>query len=127
MAKNSVVLALLCGSALQAAAWAQTPATPTAPQAVDPSTEAMAWDRDFDLLLELNKAPTKVQTVQEDKRQALVQEREKVMAHMTDLKARLAAVEGTFTTEAVLNEMLRQERGGHAHGPRQPEAVDQGR
>jgi len=108
MAKTSLILALVCGSALQASAWAQAPATPSTPQAVDPSTEAMAWDRDFDLLLELNNAPTKTQTIQEDKRKALLQEREKVLAHMTDLEARLAAVEGTYTTEAVLNEMLRQ-------------------
>ena len=108
MAKTSLALALLCGSTLHAGVWAQAPAPPTTPQAVAPSTEAMAWDRDFDLLLEINKAPTKIQTIQEGKRKALAKEREEVLTHETDLKARLAAVEGTFTTEAVLNEMLRQ-------------------
>lgn len=68
----------------------------------------MAWDRDFDLLLELNKAPTKMQVIQEDRRKALAQERDEVWARLTDLKARLASVEGTYTTEAVLNEMLHQ-------------------
>ena len=109
MAKISLVLALLCGSALWAATWAQSPPAPAVPKDVDPSTEAMAWDRDFDLLLELNKAPTKVQAIQEDKRKAIAGEREEVRAHMAALEARLAAVEGTYTTEAVLNEMLRQE------------------
>lgn len=70
--------------------------------------EAMAWDRDFDLLLELKNEPTKAQRETATRRADLEQERRNLLAQLDDLRARLAAVEGTYTSEAILNEMLRQ-------------------
>jgi hypothetical protein len=73
-----------------------------------PATAAMAWDRDFDLLLEIRKDPTKDQIKAEDLRQSLLQERQELVARVADFKARLSTVLGAFTTEALLNEMLLQ-------------------
>lgn len=73
-----------------------------------PADEAMAWDRDFDLLLELKKEPTKAQREILTRRAALEQERRTLLEQLADLRSRLAAVEGTYTTEAILSEMLRQ-------------------
>lgn len=70
--------------------------------------EAMAWDRDFDLLLELKGEPTKAQREILTRRAALEQERRTLLEQLADLRSRLAAVEGTYTTEAILGEMLRQ-------------------
>lgn len=83
-----------------------------APAGVDKAPvadEALAWDRDFDLLLELKHAPTKTQKAAEDERAALLKERDGLASKVAELKARLAAVEGTYTTEALLTEMLRQD------------------
>ncbi len=71
--------------------------------------EALAWDRDFDLLLELKNTPTKTQRAAENERAALLKERDGLASKVAELKARLAAVEGTYTTEALLTEMLRQD------------------
>jgi transposase len=68
----------------------------------------MAWDRDFDLLLELKNEPTRAQREVGARRAGLVQERRELVERIDGLRARLAAVEGTYTTEAILNEMLRQ-------------------
>jgi len=94
---------------------AQTPAgeTPPKPQVssggpASAGDEAMAWDRDFDLLLELKNEPTRAQREVGARRAGLVQERRELVERIDGLRARLAAVEGTYTTEAILNEMLRQ-------------------
>jgi FtsZ-binding cell division protein ZapB len=71
--------------------------------------EAMAWDRDFDLLLELKNEPTRGQQEMDTQRAALEQERRVLLERMDGLRSRLAAVEGTYTTEAILKEMLQQE------------------
>lgn len=69
----------------------------------------MAWDRDFDLLLELKNEPTRGQQEMDTQRAALEQERRVLLERMDGLRSRLAAVEGTYTTEAILKEMLQQE------------------
>jgi hypothetical protein len=94
---------------------AQVPAdeTPPKPQATSGTAafageEAMAWDRDFDLLLEMKNEPTRAQREIDTRRDGLVKERRDLSDRVDGLRARLAAVEGTYTTEAILNEMLRQ-------------------
>jgi len=84
-----------------AAVAAMSPAAPGA-------DEAMAWDRDFDLLLELKNEPTKAQSEMITQRAGLEQERRNLLEQLGDLRSRLATVEGTYTTEAILSEMLRQ-------------------
>ena len=69
----------------------------------------MAWDRDFDLLLELKNEPTRGQLEMDTQRAVWKKERRELLDRMGGLRSRLAAVEGTYTTEAILNEMLRQE------------------
>lgn len=102
-------MALTSLSVLASASFfAQSPGpAPANPQAA-PRDEAMTWDRDFDLLLELNAAPTKAQQAAEERRQALEKERADLADRLDDLQSRLAAIEGTYTSEALLNEMLRQ-------------------
>jgi hypothetical protein len=68
----------------------------------------MSWDRDFDLLLELKAAPTKAQRDSEARREALEKERAELSDRLEDLQSRLAAIEGTYTSEALMDEMLRQ-------------------
>lgn len=68
----------------------------------------MAWDRDFDLLLEQKNEPTKAQSEMITQRAGLEQERRNLLEQLGDLRSRLATVEGTYTTEAILSEMLRQ-------------------
>jgi|WetSurMetagenome_2_1015567.scaffolds.fasta_scaffold03782_2 hypothetical protein len=68
----------------------------------------MSWDRDFDLLLELKAAPTKAQRETQTHRQALEKERAELSDRLDDLQSRLAAIQGTYTSEALIDEMLRQ-------------------
>jgi hypothetical protein len=69
--------------------------------------EALAWDRDFDLLLELTNEPTPAQLAKESKRMAIEKERQALIARRQDLNRRLEALQGSFTSETLLNEMLR--------------------
>jgi chromosome segregation ATPase len=87
---------------------AQAPPAAAPQPASEPPQEAMSWDRDFDLLLELKAAPTKAQRETEERRQELEKERAEVSDRLDDLQSRLAAIQGTYTSEALLNEMLRQ-------------------
>ncbi len=96
-------------------ATAQMPAGETSPKsqpssgtATSAGDEALAWDRDFDLLLEMKNEPTRAQREMDTRRDGLVKERRDLTDRIDGLRARLAAVEGTYTTEAILNEMLRQ-------------------
>jgi hypothetical protein len=105
--------ALLLVTAFPAVAQTPTSETPPRPQAssVSPESagdEALAWDRDFDLLLELKNEPTRAQREVDARRAGLVKERGELVEKIDGLRARLAAVEGTYTTETILNEMLRQ-------------------
>jgi FtsZ-binding cell division protein ZapB len=74
----------------------------------EPRQEALAWDRDFDLLLELRDAPTRAEVEAAARRQALTEERDRLSRHLADLQSRLDALQGTYSTETLLNEMLRQ-------------------
>lgn len=94
---------------------AQMPSGETSPKsqpssgtATSAGDEALAWDRDFDLLLEMKNEPTRAQREMDTRRDGLVKERRDLTDRIDGLRARLAAVEGTYTTEAILNEMLRQ-------------------
>jgi len=105
--------ALLLMAASSAVAQMPTGETPPKSQAPSGATasagdEALAWDRDFDLLLEMKNEPTRAQREVDARRAGLVQERGDLVEKIDGLRARLAAVEGTYTTEAILNEMLRQ-------------------
>lgn len=91
-----------------ASAYAQAPPAAAPQPAAKPQEEAMSWDRDFDLLLELKAAPTKAQQESEERREALEKERAELSGQLDDLQSRLAAIEGTYTSEALINEMLRQ-------------------
>ena len=110
MKERGVVLAVLFLVAGLFAKPQENPATDAkAPPAASGGTgEAMAWDRDFDLLLELKKEPTKAQREITSKRADLEQERLNLLEQLDDLRARMAAVEGSYTSEAILGEMLRQ-------------------
>ena len=104
LAAPFLVFMILCAQASPTGA--QEPPTPAAtPPAQE---EAMAWDRDFDLLLELKAAPTKAQVEAEERRASLEKERSELIEHLEDLRSRLSAIEGTYTSETLLNEMLRQ-------------------
>lgn len=94
---------------------AQMPSGETPPKSQAPSgaptsagDEALAWDRDFDLLLEMKNEPTRAQREMDARRAGLLKERGELVETIDGLRARLATVEGTYTTEAILNEMLRQ-------------------
>ena len=67
----------------------------------------MTWERDFDLLLEVQKIPTKGQLIASARLAALMQERESEQAKLDDVKKRLALLQSTYTSEALLNEVLR--------------------
>lgn len=71
--------------------------------AIDP----MTWERDFDLLLEVQNIPTKGQLIASAREAALIQERDSEQAKLEDVKKRLALLQGSYTTEALLNEVLR--------------------
>ena len=69
---------------------------------------ALEWDRDFDLLLEVENQPTRAQLLLASRIEGLEKQEESLSQQLADLKARTAALEGTYTTEALLKEMLRQ-------------------
>ena len=69
---------------------------------------ALDWDRDFDLLLEVENQPTRAQLLLASRIEGLEKQEESLSKQLADLKARSAALEGTYTTEALLKEMLRQ-------------------
>ncbi|MGA9751930.1 MAG: hypothetical protein WBS54_09090 [Acidobacteriota bacterium] len=69
---------------------------------------ALEWDRDFDLLLEVENQPTRAQILIASRIEGLEKQEESLSKQLADLKARSAALEGTYTTEALLKEMLRQ-------------------
>jgi hypothetical protein len=82
---------------------------PSEPEPSAGSTDPMAWERDFELLLEAQNIPTKGQLVSSARMAALLQERDAEEAKLVDAKKRLAQLRGTYTTEVLLNEMLRLE------------------
>jgi hypothetical protein len=79
-----------------------------APQGDDSaSIDPMTWERDFDLLLEVQNIPTKGQIMASARLEALTKERDTEQAKLDDVTKRLALLQGTYTTEALLNEVLR--------------------
>ena len=96
--------------ASQAAAQERRPWASERPGAAGPpssETDPMLWERDFDLLLELKNIPTKGQLLKAARRRALEEEREGLASRQEDLKKRLAQIQGTYSTEFLLNEMMR--------------------
>lgn len=69
----------------------------------------LRWNRDFDLLLDMGDIPTLQQRKDTARRAALEKERADLEDRLADLEGRLASVEGSYTSEAVLKEMLRQD------------------
>ncbi|MEJ2366972.1 MAG: hypothetical protein P8Z49_01130 [Acidobacteriota bacterium] len=96
----------LPGSA-QADSSGQTGRTSSAETEI-PSSEAMAWDRDFDLLLELSKVPTAGQLKLQARLDALEKKRRDLLAQKQDLEGRLKALQGTYSLTMLLNEMARE-------------------
>lgn len=74
-----------------------------------PPTDAMSWQRDFDLLLEVDNKPTRDQVLRVARREALVKERDALQARLDDDKKRLATIQNSYSTEALLQEMIRQD------------------
>jgi gas vesicle protein len=102
---------LLCGTvAWSLAARADEPSRQSSGDQKSASVGDMdlKWNRDFDLLLDMGDVPTVQQRVDTAKRETLQKERAGLEARLADLKSRLASVEGSYTSEAVLKEMLRQ-------------------
>ncbi len=103
-------LILCCILAWSAAVAAADPAPASGEARTAPQTSDMdlRWNRDFDLLLDMGNVPTVQQEKDTARRKALEKERGELEDSLADLKSRLASVEGSYTSEAVLQEMLRQ-------------------
>lgn len=103
---QAAALAILFGALPLAGGAQAAPAGAGQPDAA--GLEALAWDRDFDLILELRKVPSGAQLLKEARRQALEKEKGELQAKVKELQSRLDALQGTYTSETLLNEMLRQ-------------------
>ena len=111
-----IALVPLLAAALAAGAQAPPPPPPWEPgagaaagaPAPAAGEESLSWDRDFDLLLELKDVPTRAELDREARRQALMEERERLARALGDLQSRLDSLQGTYSTEILLNAMLRQ-------------------
>jgi chromosome segregation ATPase len=78
------------------------------PQALEregASTLALQWERDFDLLYDLEGADP-AREAAETRRRALELERQGLDARIGALRERLGALEGSYSTELLLREML---------------------
>lgn len=94
--------------ALLAVAAADPPQSPPAAQTPEVGDQALRWERDFDLLLDLQNVPSPADLVRQARIEELKNQRRALRAHLADLQGRWAALQGTYTTETLLNEMLRQ-------------------
>lgn len=83
-------------------------ASPEPPAKVQPSPGALAWDKDFDLLLEEANVPTRGQAVLEKQLASLNHEREMEARRAADLRKRLQDISGNFTLAALAQELGRQ-------------------
>ncbi len=81
---------------------------PAPPPAAPPSDEAMAWDRDFDLLLEESGSPTLGQLALQAELEAVEREREAVGRREADLRKRLTNITGNYALVAAAEELSRQ-------------------
>jgi len=101
-----LVLGLLADGQERRPWTAEKPAEPAESQSGPGGIDPVAWERDFDLLLEVRNIPTKGELVAAARLQALTQERDGEQAKLEDVKKRLARLQGTYSTEVLLNEML---------------------
>ncbi len=91
---------------LAAAALCQEPPEP--PQKKAPSPQALAWDKDFDLLLEEANIPTRGQVALEKQLASLVHDRDMMAKREASLNQRLQQISGNFTLAALAQELGRQ-------------------
>ena len=66
---------------------------------------ALEWEKDFDLLYDLEGADP-VRQAAESRRKALELERRGLLNRTAELKERLGALEGSYSTEMLLREMM---------------------
>ncbi len=92
--------------ALAAAALCQEAPAPPGKQA--PPPQALAWDKDFDLLLEEAKVPTRGQVALEKQLASLVHDRDMAAKREDSLRQRLQEISGNFTLAALAQELGRQ-------------------
>lgn len=77
------------------------------PDASKAQDMSLRWNRDFDLLIDMEDVPTLAQKKLEKRRNALLKERASLKRKLADLDDRIAAISGTFTNEVLLDEMLK--------------------
>jgi hypothetical protein len=70
---------------------------------------ALSWDRDFDLIYDWETPPEPERAEYGRRREGFETERRALEERLADLELRLAAVQGSYTTEALLREMLAQD------------------
>lgn len=73
-----------------------------------PVTSAM-WERDFDLLLDSGEVPGPEALALAARKADLEAERDRLQQKLDDLRQRQSSIQGSYTTEALLEEMLRQD------------------
>jgi len=78
---------------------------PQAPNREGSSALALQWEKDFDLLYDLEGADP-ARDAAETRRKALELERQGLDARIGALRERLGALEGSYSTELLLREML---------------------
>ena len=81
---------------------------PGQPQKTAPSPQALAWDKDFDLLLEEANVPTRGQVALEKQLASLVHDRDMMAKREASLRQRLQEITGNFTLTALAQELGRQ-------------------
>lgn len=97
--------ASLLAAASPAALRSQDPPPSEAPEGESASGLALQWEKDFDLLYDLEGADP-VREAAESRRKALEMERQGLEARIAALRERLGTLEGSYSTEVLLREML---------------------
>ncbi|MCI4397991.1 MAG: hypothetical protein JHC34_04050 [Acidobacteria bacterium] len=109
MAASRFAISALIGLMMAALAIAAPcQGSPEPPAQGQPSTGALAWDKDFDLLLEEANVPTRGQALLEKQLASLNHEREMEARRAADLRKRLQDISGNFTLAALAQELGRQ-------------------
>ncbi len=70
---------------------------------------ALSWDRDFDLIYDWETPPEPERVDFKRRREGYEMERRALEERLADLELRLATVQGSYSTEALLREMLAQD------------------
>lgn len=83
-----------------------SPEAPKPPEAEAQGFDAMAWERDFDLLLEVENIPTKGQLLLQARREALQNEAERLELKISEARKLQRTLETSYTSEALLQEMI---------------------